>query len=84
MRYEFRAMFEVASIVDADASMMAQVLMNLVVNARDAMPKGGRITISTAQADLEIAHAVANPACRPAVSYDWQYRTQVAASTWQH
>ena len=51
--------------VEADASMMEQVLMNLVVNARDAMPKGGRITISTAQADLETAQAAANPVRRP-------------------
>ena len=42
----------------ADSSMMEQIVMNLAVNARDAMPNGGRVTISTS---LEEIHRAATP-----------------------
>jgi len=42
--------------VQVDPSMMEQVLMNLVVNARDAMPKGGQLMISTDAVVIESSH----------------------------
>ena len=50
--------------VQADPGMMEQVILNLVVNARDAMPEGGQLRVATEQLSFDKARALANPEAR--------------------
>lgn len=47
--------------VGADASMLEQIIMNLAVNARDAMPNGGRVFIGTSVKDIQRPATPADP-----------------------
>ena len=51
--------------VKADRGQIEQVVMNLAINARDAMPRGGQLVVETANADLDDEYVRRNVGSRP-------------------
>ena len=61
---DIRLVFQPANAlrnIKADLGQIEQILMNLVLNARDAMPQGGSIVIETANVELDDAYGRAHP-----------------------
>jgi two-component system, cell cycle sensor histidine kinase and response regulator CckA len=52
-------------LIAADVALVEQIVMNLAINSRDAMPKGGKLIIETSALDLDAASVRRHPEGRP-------------------